>query len=444
MSTSSTSFLNFVVCTNYGGQNMLTISGHSCSSEATGRGAGVAALLVSEGLNDKLTLTPEEVMQLLKMTADLVNVPESRSTDPDVSSKFVESLPCFSQRFGYGRPNAARAMAQIDAGMIPPEVDLTSPAWFDVFYADRTTSPVPIIGRIAAKRATSYDYRVEWAPGVEPDDSAYTPLVEWVRNVPANTVTGGTPTAPLAMLAPAEIDTSHIADPDSKMHENDRTITLRVKAVAHYPTGDVAGEARRSIAIVNQGNGLDPDLVAGFPLKIGASMDSSSPKLVDIDGDGLRDIVIAASNGERPRPVSLKSGQPVEVPGFPVYSNAMDGLNATVGDPSVPSYLGAPAYANGAQGGGIDPTIARETLVGTVAVGDLDGDKKNEIVFASWMGTVYVVDSKGAALPGWPKRLPLVPSCPLDPAKPQPPVLHGPRAPVGALARGPPRADEHG
>jgi hypothetical protein len=425
VTTSSTSFLNFVVCTNYGGQNMLSVSGHSCSSEATGRGAGLAALLVSEGLNQKLGLTPEEVMQLLKSTADVVNVPESRSTDADVASKFVESLPYFSQRFGYGRPNAAKAMAQIDAGMIPPEVDLTSPAWFDVFYADRLASPVPIVGRVAAKRAQSYDYRVEWAAGVEPDDTAFQPIVDWVRNVPASTVTGGAPAMPLGMLAPGQIDTTHTPDPDSKMHENDRTITLRVKAVAHYANGDVPGEARRSIAIVNQGNGLDPDLVQGFPIQVGASMDSSSPKLADIDGDGIRDIVVAASDGSV-HVFSLRSGVPAEVAGFPVHTNPMDGLNPNVNDPSVPSYLGAPAYSNGSAGGGIDPASARETLVSSVAVGDLDGDMKNEIVFSSWMGTVYVVDSTGKPVAGWPKRLPLVPSCPLDPAKPQPPVCMDP------------------
>ncbi len=43
-----------------------------------------------------------------------------------------------------------RTMKAIDAEMIPPEVDLISPTWFQTLYADRTTSPVAVIGRVAA------------------------------------------------------------------------------------------------------------------------------------------------------------------------------------------------------------------------------------------------------------------------------------------------------
>jgi hypothetical protein len=428
VTSTSQTYLNFVACSNYGAENMLSVSGHACSSEATGRGAGLAGLLVSEGLNKQYNppLSPEELMQLMKMTADDIDVPQSRSTDPNVSGAFVESKPGFDQRFGYGRPNAARAMQAIDGGLVPPEVDLVSPAWFDVFYADRLASPVPIVGRVAARRAQSYDYRVEWAAGVEPDDSAFQPLVDWVRNVSPSTTTGGSASSPLGMLAPSQINTAHAPDPDSKMHENDRTVTLRVVAIAHYAGGDVRGEARRAIAIVNKQNGLDPDLVQGFPVKLGCSLESS-PKLADIDGDGVRDIVLATSDGSI-HVFSLKSGQPAEVSGFPFHTQPIDGLNPNLAtEPSVPSYLGAPAYTNGASGGGIDPSTAREPFVATVAVGDLNGDQKSEIVASTWSGTVYVVGSDGKPLAGWPKRLPLVPSCPLDPAKAKPAVCMDPQ-----------------
>jgi hypothetical protein len=438
VTTDATTFIAFNTCSNYGGQNMLSVSGTSCSSEATGKGSGLAALIFSEGLNDGLDLTPEEVMQLMKMNADLIDVPQSTSPDPNIADQFYESLPYFAQRFGYGRPNMLRTMKAIDAGQIPPEVDLTAPAWFETLYADRTTAPVPVLGRVAASRAPSYDYIVEWAAGVEPADTAFQPLTNWVRNINGTTATGG-PDMPLATLVPGQLNTTHLPDPDSrKFGENDRTITIRVRAIAHYATGDVQGQARRSLAIVNalptlpldagiptwdgavsntQGgivpettthNGLDPDLLSGFPINMGASVETS-PKLIDVDGDGVRDIVVGASDGSM-HVFSLKSGNPVELPGFPYQTSILDGLNPNLSSlPTIPSYLNAPAYKNG----GVSSTIARESIVGSPAVGDVNADGKNEIVFSTWQGTIHVVGPDGKALPGWPKRLPLIPSCSL-------------------------------
>jgi hypothetical protein len=429
----ASTFLAYTSCTNYGGQLSLSLSGSACSSEATGRGSGIAGLVYSMAMRQAqpITLTAEEAIQIFKMTADDIDVAESRSPDFNIRSQFYESKPGFDQRFGYGRANANRAMIMIKEGLIPPEVDIVSPEWFDTLYSDRTIGPVAIIGRVAAQRALSYDYKVEWAPGVQPDDRDFRPLVSEVRNVPATNVSGG-PSAPLGSFDPREIDTAHTADPDSPFHENDRTITLRVRAVAHYAKGDVPGEARRTVAVVNEKNGLDTDLLPGFPIKLnptgGNVSAESSPKLADIDGDKLRDIIVATSGGDI-HVWSMKSHVPVEVPGFPYRTRPIDGLNPLLTtEPSVPSYLNAPAYARGSNGG-IDPSLARESVLGTPAIGDLDGDGKQEIVFASYSGTIYVVDAQGKDVAGWPKRLPLVPSCPLDPAKSKPAMcmdlLHG-------------------
>ncbi|WP_258168961.1 hypothetical protein [Salmonella enterica] len=117
----------------------------------------------------------------------------------------------------------------------------------------------------------------------------------YVASYVLSTVTGGP--NPLAQLDPREVDTKHIPDPDSPLNENARTISVRVQAVAHYDNGDVRGEARRVISVTNEKNVLDRDLLPGFPMNLGASVEAS-PKLADIDGDGIRDIVAPDSSGK--------------------------------------------------------------------------------------------------------------------------------------------------
>ena len=410
----STTFLSFDSCSNYGGHLSMSISGTRCSSEATGRASGIAGLVYSMAAQKGIELTAEEAIQIFKIYADDIDVEESRSPDPEVSGRLYFSKSGWEQRFGYGRANAERMMKGIDEGMIPPEVDIVSPEWFTPIHADRVTGQIAVVGRVAARRALSYDYKVEWAPGVQPDDAAFQPLVTEKKGVPAGTVTGGSD-SPLAALDPRQIDTAHPRDPDSAKGENDRTITIRVRAVAHYPTGDVPGEARRTVAVINERNGGDKDLLPGFPIYLGTSLEGSA-KLADIDGDGVRDIVVPASDGSL-NVFTLKSGMPVPVKGFPYHTRPIDGLAVNTGEPTIPSYLSAPAYSS-PKSTGIDPARVGEALMSAPAVADLDGDGKQEIIFASYPGTLYVIDSQGRDLPGWPKRMGLVPSCPLDPAKP--------------------------
>jgi hypothetical protein len=415
----STTFISYDTCSNYGGQLQLSISGTACSSEATGRAAGLAGLVYSmaASMTPPVKLSAEEVIQLLKMNADDIDVPQSLSTDPDVRGGLFESKPGWDQRFAYGRANIYRSLTALKSGLVPPEVDITSPEWFAPIYADRSGAQIAVVGRIAAGRAQSYDYKVEWGAGVEPDDDKWKPLIAEVHNVPASQVTGDG--APLALFDPRQLDTAHVRDPDSPHGENDRTITLRVRAVAHYPGGDVQGEARRAIAVTNQKNGLDEDLLPGFPIKLGGSSEPS-PKLADVDGDGVRDIIVLGTDGLL-HVWTLKSGLPVEVSGFPYKASFDDGLDPLRPDVTAPSYLAAPAYAAGATNG-VDPSIAREAGGGAPAVGDIDGDGSADIVFTTWVGTIHAIDRRGRALLGFPRRLPQVVSCPLDTGKPKPTV----------------------
>src|SRR5262249_55627069 len=160
--------------------------------------------------------------------ADDIDVASSRGQD----AVYYFSQPGFDQRFGYGRANAARMMEAIKNHMIPPEVDIVSPEWFTPIYADRTNGTIAIMGRVAAARAKTYDFKVQWAAGVQPEEQDYKDLGAPLVNVPGATVSGGS--VPLAQLDPKQIDTTHVREGDSPHGENDRTISIRVHAVAHY------------------------------------------------------------------------------------------------------------------------------------------------------------------------------------------------------------------
>jgi hypothetical protein len=400
--TRSSTYFSFHPCSNFGGQNLLSASGTGCSSEATGELSGIAGLLYSASLKYNVTppLLPGEAQNILFMTADDIDVPESRME----GALYKWSHEGFDQRFGYGRVNANRALEAVRDGKIPPAIDVTSPHWFTVLYKDKVEGPVPIEGTISAARATSFDYVVEWAPGVQPLDGDFKVFKE-ETNVPASTIIGGS-AGPLASLDIRTIDPKHPRDIDSPYGENDFTITVRVRAVAHYggQKGDVPGEMRRTYYVYS-----DPSLAKGFPLFVGDSGEGS-PKMADIDGDGGRELIYPTSGGAL-HVIKLTANGPVALEGFPFRTNLDDGLADPAPSPTTPVYLTAPAYASKK----VDPDIGRESIVNAPAIADLDGDGSQEIVVSTFPGSVYAIDAKGKLLPGWPKRLPEVPSCPLDP-----------------------------
>jgi hypothetical protein len=420
--TSADSMLAFDPGTNYGGQNFLSAPSEGASSGATAVTSGAAGLVVSAALKyGKYPLSAPELSQLFTMTADDINVPESQVTDP----RYYWSQPGFDQRFGYGRVNVNTAVEWVKAGRIPPEVTVTAPAWFDNLYSDQQKGPVELRGTIAAPRATSYDYAVEWGPGVQPLDTEFHAITS-KQNVDGATVSGGQ--EPLALLDLATIDPTHTRDRDSQAGENDAAFTVRVRVTAHYggDIGDVPGEMRRTYY-----NRKDPDLLPGFPIRLPASGESS-PKLYDLDGDGKREIVIADAGGNIH--AFRVTNPPVEMPGFPFRVKRMDGLEADPITPGTVSYLAAKGYASQ----GVDPDIAREPIFATVAVADMDGDGQPEIAATTYNGTIYVINHDGTLRAGWPQRLPYVPSCPLDPNAAVPDLCMSPSALVARGAAGSP------
>jgi hypothetical protein len=399
--TKSTTYFAFHPCSNYGGQNFLSASGTGCSSEATGQLSGISGLLYSAALkyNVMPPLLPGEAQNIFFMTADDIDVPESRG--PEAPYKW--SQKGFDQRFGYGRVNANQALEAIRDGKIPPAIDITEPRWFTVLYKDKVEGPIDIVGTISAARASSFDYYVESAPGVQPQDSEFKVFKEQT-NIPGGMVIGTA--GPLASLDVRTIDPKHERDVDSPHGENDATITVRVRAIAHYggKQGDVKGEMRRTYYVHK-----DETLAKGFPLFVGDSGEGS-PKMADIDGDGARELIYPTGGGVV-HVLKLTADGPKPLAGFPFKTNLDDGLASPPPTPTTPVYLAAPGYAQK----GVDVDLGREAIVNAPAIADIDGDKKPEIVVSTFTGTIYVVGSDGKTKEGWPQRLPEVPSCPLDP-----------------------------
>ena len=407
--TNVETFLDFNPCTNFGGQNFLSVPGTGCSSEAVGQLSGVAGLLYSVALEyGPADLTAAELTQVLFHTVDDIDVPESRLSEEE-GGKYYWSQVGFDQRFGYGRVNANSAAEAIIKGRIPPEVDVTQPYWFDVIYRDQLDGPIAIEGHVSAKRATSYDYFVEWAPGVQPEEGTYTEIAS-EENIAPDVVTGSD--GPLALFDVRNIDTTHVPDPDSKFGENEHTITVRVRSVAHYggDIGDVPGEMRRTYAVH-----ADPDMVKGFPIYLGSSGEAN-PKMADIDDDGRLDLVYPTSNGHI---VVIKMGSDGAQVLWTYEGTRMDGFAETPPVPGKTNYLGAPGYSVDPETGvaPVDPALSSSSFSATPAIADVDGDGKMEIVATSYNGFIQVIEHDGTLKQGFPIRLPEIPSCERDRTK---------------------------
>lgn len=396
------SYLAFNNCTNYGTQLALSAPGTGCSSEATAVGAGIAGLIYAAAIDAERPggpldppLSAEEVRQLLIETADDIYIPESQPDHPDHDEGLYESREGWDQRFGWGRLNAYHSVRAVRDGAIPPEVDVTNPDWFRVIYPDRTPSVV-INGRIDARRAESFDYVIEWAPGAEPNDEDFQTIA----------MASGLDEAVEGELTTWDVSTLDIDNPADGLNVHNRyTVTLRIRATANYggDIGVVSGVQRRTFSIVR-----DPSLKEGFPLAMGVRDPSdlhpgasgeASPKLADIDGDGVVEIVYADADGL----LHVINGDDAsEVAGFPVLVNVLRGHSADDEN----NILGSAAYASD----DVPSGDLGSSLLAAPAIGDIDGDGSLEIVVTTMEGDIHVYGSDGTERAGFPVALPAVPS----------------------------------
>jgi hypothetical protein len=365
----TTTFQQHSGCANFGPHIELAVPSDSCSSGATGIGGGVVALIVSRGkdLVDRgllpAPLTADEVKQIATLSAD--DVFDQRSNH---RARLYPSQPGWDQYYGYGRVNARAALDRAAPGSIPPEADLRGPDWYATLDPAKD-SVVDISGTVAARRAASYRYTVEYGVGVEPREEDFVAIrVSGRRTEP---VTG--------TLASWDISSFLAFARRIPAAPNDFTVTLRLRVIDENGRN---AEDRHTVFIHH-----DPDLHPGFPLALGASGESS-PALADLDGDGAAEIIVATADGM----VAAIRGDGTMLPGWPVFTDLIPSV-----DPHAPhNYLQAPAYKEG----GVGPVHA--SLIGSVAVGDVNGSGHPQVVVADLEGKVYVWDRAGRRVAGFP------------------------------------------
>jgi len=380
-------------CTNYGGHAWVAISSNSCSSEATGRGAGLVRLLISHGKNlmDRGLLQPypgtdkpfsaEEVRQLLRRSADDIDhsgedpslpmngllqsvlaAPPGNVPPVPFGSERFPTAPGWDQYTGYGRPEAVRLL-DVSSDTIPPEADLSGNLrWFDTVDPARTKR-IDVLGSAAAVRVPGkFSYRLEVGCGVDPRE--FRKLKQKKSKAPLER-------AVLGRWKPASTAKKCGFDPSEPIEDPDaHTVTLRLTVTDK--NGNV-GEDRRTVAIHS-----DPTLRFA-PLALGASAESP-PALVDLDGDEVLDIVLASSDGAVH---ALSGASGAELPGFPAFTNPL------------------PVETSAGFFSGAVP-VPREAVVAPLAADDLDGDGTIETVVASTEGRIYVYGPDGSRRPGFP------------------------------------------
>ena len=360
--------------TQYGGHAHIVMPGVT-GSAATGQASGAAGLVKSFGRQEGIELAPNEVKQLLTMTAFDVDQPDTVGLGvPDPAH------PGWDQHFGYGLPDLGLALERIDQGKIPPQALITSPEWFEPLNVNQQDT-VEIDARVSADRAAGYTYRLQWAPGIEPAESDFRELNVQTRSsaldgsvgiVDLNDVRSVLDTLP---TGGATVDPTAPAPGPGDKDPNEPAFTVRVVVT---DTAGNHGEDRKVLFAYR-----DATLHGGWSKDLGSGGEAS-PRLFDVDGDNALDTVLADSSGELSvmhadgTPVSsFNNGQPVRTR---LYPNA---------------HLGAASFS------AVDPP--REVLR-TPAIGDIDGDKEPEIVDSAGEH-VYAWNMDGSAVTGFPVRL---------------------------------------
>jgi hypothetical protein len=408
------SYLQFNGCTNFMSKVTVAVPSSSCSSEATGRGAGIVGLIYSEARSHGITLSPDEVRQLFQGTADDVDFADADlncasgnplCTDPNSNtishrldvSPVADTKPYAARRgydqfYGYGRLNARAAVQAVADRAIPPGASIESPDWWT--QLDPAEATIDVRGHVdGARLKDGYTCALLVAPGVQPDNGSRSYAAGAggdFHAVPGaggafcdgsaahtgdsgNVLLGSISTAQLKSWFPATTDFAGNENGGTAQTSNGRpntepyAFTARV-IVVPKAAGEPRGEDRRTLYLHRDSQAID-----GFPKWL-TTDGASSPVFADLDGDNRNELVFATSDGT----VHALRRDGSELPGWPAHGDLP------------PVHTGQPAFKSGTV-----PKPKGGAILGSVAIGDLDGDGVPEVVGADYDGRVYAWDAAG-------------------------------------------------
>jgi hypothetical protein len=427
------SYLQFNGCTNFNAKIDLAIPSVSCSSDATGRAAGMAGLIHSAARNaaaaGKLDAHPTckrtdgracllsapEVKQLMASgifdgtpQADDVNFsqdpvtgrsmelscnpnPTPECTDPFLSApntRVGTSPPRpyparkgHDQFYGYGRVNMDRVLKKVapkaaDARTsVPPEVTIESPEWFGFVDPKAATSPVKAT---VWARGRAYTCRVLVAPGSYPGEDDFKPVAsslcdgQTARSMPIDGTVAQIDVGALkASFPPGRGGFDGVEHGAAGTQPYSGRPSTRPYGFVIKVTATLKDEP-----LLGQDRRAgflhrDSQMIDGFPKQLDGDGEAS-PLLVDLDGDNRNELIVANSDGE----VHAWRRDGSELPGFPVKTDPL------------PRQTGR-AFTSGAI------PRASGAVLATPAAGDLDHDGTLELVVADLEGKITVFDGAG-------------------------------------------------
>lgn len=314
-------------------------------------------------------ISAQEVRQVINQTAD-----DIKASDDPASGTYPVSVG-WDKWTGYGRIDAEAAVNLVKDGKIPPEADINSPDWYT--YVDGT---VPVKFYANNRWRGNYSWVLEVAPGVEP--TGFT-LIE-----------AGSGAADKSKASTSLINNFTSNWDTTGLSPGGYTLRLRVTDAVD---STIKGEDRMFVWL--RRGLLDVANHTGFPIRvtrtfngevIPVSTESMSNALVDLDSDNKLEIIVATADGEV---------RVYKQDGTPFSSFGANGVVMTDPLPGLPIDI-SKAFDNDFSNGEVPVTGA--SIIGGVAVGDIDRDGAQEICAGAVNGKLYCWKTNGSLQPGFP------------------------------------------